>query len=153
MSFMINQIIRRNKNNIYIYIYIYGYLINCEYLNNLNEDRDMAGTCIMAGICISPSSSPSPSPSPIEKIGDSPYPYPYPVNAGIPRQNRDGFGQYPRGRIYLPSLSRAQPTTFSFLLYFIFHFSLSFFWPLYNWEQNSFFSAFSLFHNQFSDFF
>ena len=61
----------------------------------------MAGTGIMAGIY----SSPSPSPYPIEKIGDSPYPYPYPVNAGIPRQNENGFGQYPRGRVYLPSLS------------------------------------------------
>jgi len=50
----------------------------------------------MAGICTSP--------YPIEKVGDSPYPYPYPVNAGIPRQNGDGFGQYPRGRVYLPSL-------------------------------------------------
>jgi len=48
----------------------------------------MAGTGIMAGIY----SSSSPSPYPIEKIGDSPYPYPYPVNAGIPRQNGDGFG-------------------------------------------------------------
>ena len=50
----------------------------------------MAGTGIMAGICTSSSTSPSP----IEKIGDSPYPYPYPypVNAGIPRQNGDGFG-------------------------------------------------------------
>jgi len=56
----------------------------------------MTGTSIMAGIY----SSPSPSPYPIEKIGDSPYP----VNAGIPRQNGDGFGQYPRGRVYLPSL-------------------------------------------------
>ena len=46
----------------------------------------MAGTSIMAGICISP------SPYPIEKIGDSPYPYPYPVNAGIPCQKGDGFG-------------------------------------------------------------
>jgi len=56
----------------------------------------------MAGIC----TSPYPSPHPIEKFGDSPYPYPYPypVNAGIPRQNGDGFGQYPRGRVYLPSL-------------------------------------------------
>jgi len=60
----------------------------------------MAGTGIMAGIY----SSPSPSPYPIEKIGDSPYPYPYPVNAGIPRQNGDGFGQYPRERVCLPSL-------------------------------------------------
>jgi len=48
----------------------------------------MARTGIMAGIY----SSLSPSPYPIEKIGDSPYPYP--VNAGIPRQNGDGFGQY-----------------------------------------------------------
>jgi len=54
----------------------------------------------MAGIC----TSPYPSPYPIEKVGDSPYPYPYPVNAGIPRQNGDEFGQYPRGRVYLPSL-------------------------------------------------
>jgi len=54
----------------------------------------------MAGIC----TSPYPSPYPTEKVGDSPYPYPYPVNAGIPRQNGDGFGQYPQGRVYLPSL-------------------------------------------------
>jgi len=58
----------------------------------------MAGTGIMAGIYSSP------SPYPIEKIGDSPYPYLYPVNAGIPRQNGDEFGQYLRGRVYLPSL-------------------------------------------------
>ena len=63
----------------------------------------MAGMGIMAGICTSP--YPSPSPYPTEKVGDSPYPYPYPVNAGIPRHNGDGFGQYPRGRVYLPSLS------------------------------------------------
>ena len=54
-----------------------SYLINCEYFNNLNKNGDMAGTGIMAGICTSP------------------YPYPYPVNAGILRQNGDGFGQYP----------------------------------------------------------
>jgi len=60
----------------------------------------MAGTGIMAGIY----SSPSPYPYPIEKIGDSPHPYPYPVNARIPRQNGDGFGQYPRRWVYLPSL-------------------------------------------------
>jgi len=41
---------------------------------------------------------------PIEKVGDFLYPYPYPVNAGIPRQNGDRFGQYPQGRVYLPSL-------------------------------------------------
>jgi len=52
----------------------------------------------MAGICTSPYSYPYP----IKKIGDSPYPYP--VNAGILRQNGDGFRQYPRGRVYLPSL-------------------------------------------------
>jgi len=66
---------------------VWGYLINCEYFNNLNENGDMAGTCIMAGIY----TSPYPSPYPIEKVGDSPYPYPCPVNAGIPRQNGDGF--------------------------------------------------------------
>ena len=75
-------------------------MINCEYFNNLNENGDMAGTGIMAGIC----TSPYPSPYPTEKVGDSPYPYPYPVNAGIPRQNGDGFEQYPRERVYLPSL-------------------------------------------------
>ena len=93
MSFMTNQIFRRNKKieriyiYIYIYIYIQGYLINCEYLNKLKEDGDMAGTSIMAGICISPSSFPYS----IEKIGDSPYPYPNPGNARISRQNGDGF--------------------------------------------------------------
>jgi len=54
MSFITNQIIKRNKKwkvyiYIYIYIYIYCYLINCEYFNNLNEDRDMAGRGIMMG--------------------------------------------------------------------------------------------------------
>jgi len=49
MSFMINQIIKKIKNRKYIYIYIYGYLINYEYFNNLNGDRDMTGTNIMAG--------------------------------------------------------------------------------------------------------
>jgi len=47
----------------------------------------------MAGIC----TSPYPSPYPIEKIGGSPSSYPYPVNAGISRQNGDGFGQYTQG--------------------------------------------------------
>ena len=50
----------------------------------------------MAGICTSS--------YPIEKVGDSPYPYTYSVNAGISRQNGDEFGQYPRERVYLPSL-------------------------------------------------
>ena len=53
-----------------------GYLINCEYFNNLNENEDMAGMGIMAGIC----TSPYPSPYPTEKVGNSPYP----VNAGFP---------------------------------------------------------------------
>jgi len=73
----------------------------------------MAGTGIMAGIC----SSPYPSPYPIEKVGDSPYPYPYPVNAGIPRQTGDGFGQYPRGRVYLPSLTCADDVSTSEIQY------------------------------------
>ena len=77
-------------------------MINCECFNNLNENGDMAGTGIMAGICTSPYSSPYPT----EKVEDSPYPYPYPVNAGISRQNGDGFGQYSRGRVYLSSLVR-----------------------------------------------
>jgi len=81
-----------------------GYLINCEYFNNLKENENMTGTGIMAGIC----TSPYPFPYLTEKVGDSPYPYPYPVNAGIPRQNGDGFGQYPRGRVYLPSLLRTK---------------------------------------------
>jgi len=70
-------------------------------INNLNGEGDMAGTGIMAGIC----TSPYPSPYPIEKIGDFSYPYPYPVNARIPCQNGDEFGQYPRRQVYLPSLS------------------------------------------------
>ena len=40
-------------------------------------------TGIMAGICTSS--------YPIEKVGDSP-------------SKRDGFGQYPRGRVYLSSI-------------------------------------------------
>ena len=56
----------------------------------------MVGMSIMAGICISP--------YPNEKVRDSPYPYPYLVNAGISCQNEDGFGKYPLGRVYLPSL-------------------------------------------------
>ena len=63
-----------------------GYLINCEYFDNLNENEDMAGTGIMAGIC----TSPYPSPYPTEKVGDSPYPYPYPVNAGFPVKTGTG---------------------------------------------------------------
>jgi len=59
----------------------------------------MAGMSIIVGLC----RSPYPSAYPIEKVGDSPYPYPYPypypVNAGIPHQNGDGFGQYPRGQV------------------------------------------------------
>jgi len=100
MSFTTNQIIRRNKRwDIYIYICVCvcvcvcvcGYLINCEYFNNLNGDGDMVGICT--------------SPYPIEeKVGDSPYPYQYPVNAGILCQNGDEFEQYPRRRVYLPSL-------------------------------------------------
>ena len=30
-----------------------GYLINCKYFNNLNENGNMAGTSIMAGMYIS----------------------------------------------------------------------------------------------------
>ena len=104
MSFMTNQIIKRNKKqNIYIYIYIYIlyiYIWLCEYFNNLNENGDMVGTGIMAGICTSPYSSSFPT----KKVVDSPYSYSYPVNAEIPRQNGDEFEQYPRGRVYLSSL-------------------------------------------------
>ena len=83
MSFMTNEIIKRKKKEKKIYIYIYrNYLINCEYFNNLNENGDMVGTGIMAGICTSS--------YPTEKVGDSPYPYSYLVNAGIPRQNGTG---------------------------------------------------------------
>ena len=42
----------------------------------------------------------------IEKVRNSPYPYPYSVNVEIFRQNGEGFGQYPRGRVYLPSIGR-----------------------------------------------
>ena len=78
----------------------------------------MAGTGIMAGIC----TSTYPSPYPTEKVGYSPYPYP--VNAGIPRQNGDRFGQYLRGRVYLPSLCMnvlLLVLVFSLLMYFCSH--------------------------------
>jgi len=65
----------------------------------------MAGTNIMAEICTSPYTSSYRT----EKVRDFPYPYPYPVNARIPRQNGDGFGQYPWGRVYLPSLFTTNP--------------------------------------------
>jgi len=55
----------KNKKN------IYGYLINYKYFNNLNDNGNMVGTSIMAGIYS--------------------FPYPYPVNAGILRQNGNGF--------------------------------------------------------------
>jgi len=84
---------------IYIYIYIYNikcYLIDYEYFNNLNGDRDMVGTSIIAGmgmetrkICTSSYL--------IEKVRDSPYPYTYPVNARILRQNGDGSGNTHEG--------------------------------------------------------
>ena len=32
---------------------MYGYLINCEYFNNLNRDRDMVETGIIVEICTS----------------------------------------------------------------------------------------------------
>ena len=51
MTFMTNQIIRRNKKQ-KVYIYIQGNLIKCEYFNYLNGDGDMAETSIMAGIYI-----------------------------------------------------------------------------------------------------
>jgi len=74
--------------------------------NNLNEEGDVAGTSIMAGMSIMTGICTSPYPSLylIEKVRDSSYSYPYLVNAGILRQNRDEFGQYPRGQIYLPYL-------------------------------------------------
>jgi len=56
----------------------------------------------MAGIC----TSPYPSLYPIEKVGSSSYPYPYSVNAEILYQNGDEFEQYPRRRVYLPSLTK-----------------------------------------------
>jgi len=40
----------------------------------------------------------------LKKVKDSPYPYSYIINAGILRQNGDGFGQYPQIQIYLSSL-------------------------------------------------
>jgi len=50
---------------------------------------------------------PIPIPIPVKKVGDSPYPYSYPVNAGIPHQNGDEFGQYTRGQVYLPFLGKS----------------------------------------------
>jgi len=39
MTFMTDQITKRNKKIESIYIYIYSYLINCEYFNNLNNEK------------------------------------------------------------------------------------------------------------------
>jgi len=61
MNFMTNQIIRRNKKyKVYIYIYIYiyiymyvcieSYLINCEYLNNLNGEEIWRGRVLWGGM-------------------------------------------------------------------------------------------------------
>ena len=62
----------------------------------------MAGRGIkMERICTSSSTSSYP----IEKVRYFPYPYQYIVNAGILRQNGDGFGQYPWVRIYLSFLN------------------------------------------------
>jgi len=54
MSFLTNQLIRRNKKQkvyiyIYIYIYIYGNLINCEYFNNLNRTKIWWGQVLWRG--------------------------------------------------------------------------------------------------------
>jgi len=93
MSFMTNQIIRRNKKEIiYIYIYIY-ILINYEYFNNLNKDRDMAGTGIMVRICISPYL--------IEKVRDS---LPIPSQCGDFPLKRGRVPTIPTERVYLSSL-------------------------------------------------
>jgi len=64
----------------------------------------MAGMSIMVGMGTWTCTSPYLSLYPIEKVGDSPYPYSYLVNVGIPRQNENRFGKYPRGQIYLPFL-------------------------------------------------
>jgi len=64
----------------------------------------MAGTSIFAGVGTGTGqrcSSPYPSPYGVEKVRDSPYLYSYLVNAEIPRQHGDEFGQYPRGGVYL----------------------------------------------------
>ena len=85
------------------------YTINKILKNSRNIqmwDIKMAGTGIMAGICTSPYL--------VEKVRDSPYPYPYSFNTGIPRQNGNEFGQYPRGRVYLPSLLMYSPTQLDF---------------------------------------
>jgi len=71
----------------------------------------MTGTGIMAGIYSSPSTS-----HPHTQLKKSGIPhththtqsmrgFPVKTGTGIPRQNGDGFGQYPRRQIYLSSLS------------------------------------------------
>jgi len=47
MSFITNKIIKRKYIYIYIYIYIKRYLNNYKYFNNLKENRDIAGMCIL----------------------------------------------------------------------------------------------------------
>jgi len=60
-------------------------------------DKDMTIISIMAGIGTRTRHiCKSSSPYPIKKVRYSacsfPFPYPYSINAGIPRQNMDGFG-------------------------------------------------------------
>jgi len=74
------------------------------------------GTNIWTGICISPSSSP------VENFGY----YPYRVNAGISRQNGDGFGWYPRMRVCLSYLRRSKVNNYRVqnkIFYRIFYFN------------------------------
>jgi len=57
-----------------------------------------------------------PIPISVEKVEDSSYTYPYLVNAGIPRQNEDGFGQYPRGRFICHLYVRVDLDSFLWIL-------------------------------------
>ena len=68
-------------------------MINCEYFNNLNENGDMAGTGIMAGIC----TSPYPSPYPTKKSRGFSIPILIPSQCGDSPSKREQVRAIPTG--------------------------------------------------------
>jgi len=102
-----------------------GYLINCEYFNNLNENEDMAVMGIMAGIC----TSPYPSHTQLKKSG---FPIPnweFPVKMGTDSDNTHGdefichiyiYAQYKH--VTVPCLNTLYQLTYQFIhLLLFFH--------------------------------
>jgi len=81
-----------------LYIYIYGYLINCEYFNNLNGD-EYYGEDMYIHI---------PIPIPNWKSWGFPILIPILSQFGDSSRNGDEFRQYSQERVYLLSLVEAE---------------------------------------------